>query len=217
MLSRRVRSERGQFLILFMFAFSLVLALGAFAIDQGFWYGRHTVSQKDADAAARAGAIAQLGDSYKPCKYADATASENGSALTFDLGCEQTPRLEDSYASTDCPASGISGPFRGSMTATVIQNTPSLFARFFGIDSINVGATSTACVGSVTKLRADLRTKPDAANEALPIVLQATANGTSSCFANGMLSMGRECVIFGALKGGSHYDERWYAAVPSPD
>jgi len=49
--------ERGQVLLLFVVVFSVILAMGALALDQGFWLGRHRATQAAADASARAGAL----------------------------------------------------------------------------------------------------------------------------------------------------------------
>ena len=56
------RGERGQYLVLFVVLFSLIIGIAAFSIDQGVWLGERRISQKDADAAARAGASVYIDD-----------------------------------------------------------------------------------------------------------------------------------------------------------
>ena len=85
---RARRSEQGQILVLFVVLFSFVLALAAFSIDQGFWYGKRRVVQKDVDAAARSGAMAFLGDNYDACDQAQQTAGLNGATLSASTGCD---------------------------------------------------------------------------------------------------------------------------------
>src|SRR5882724_9909820 len=48
--------ERGQVLLLFVAFFTVLLVFAGITIDQGLWLGHRRAAQKDADAAARAGA-----------------------------------------------------------------------------------------------------------------------------------------------------------------
>ncbi len=178
------RSEQGQILILFLALFTVTLALAAFAIDQGLWYGKRRVAQKDVDAASRAGAMVLLvgdGVHYGACSRAEQTAGQNGATLstlsaTID-GCEAD---------------------RVCVTARSEREVGSLFARLFNIDSIEIGAEAVACAGSAQGVHAH---DNDSGPNGIPIVLAPTGN-SRECIddvpTNLTLQVGRECVIWGA-------------------
>jgi hypothetical protein len=166
-------------LILFVALFTVILAMAAYSIDQGLWYGKRRVAQKDADTAARSGAIALLGDNYSACEEAARTAVRNG-VTGADPG---TCGNNDGTATTFTKASDC-------VTAQINHPVGSLFARAFGVTGIDVGAQATACVGAVHTL---WLTAP----EAIPIVLKSNDTDDGSCFSSGSLQVGVECTIFG--------------------
>lgn len=187
------RSERGQVLILFVAMFTVVLAMAAFAIDQGFWFGRRRVAQHAADAAARSGAVAFLSTTnplpLSPCKQAVLTATQNGLSMTnFD---PMDP--DECEAPHEC------------VTAQVQESASSLFAGAFGIDGIDVGAQATACAGTVLGVRAD-----DGGDG--PQGISIALSRGDDCFAGGKLQPGRECVVWGALDGTQHNRLLWSSA-----
>ena len=179
--------NRARILVLFVVLFSFVLALAAFSIDQGFWYGKRRVVQKDVDAAARSGAMAFLGDNYDACDQAQQTAGLNGATLSASTGCD---------ADGKC------------VTTRSEQEVTSLFARFFNIDGIDIGAESVACIGSAQGVHAF---RGDSGPDGMPVAL--APGGSRDCFAGGTLQVGRECVIWGALDRADtppHNRLRWW-------
>lgn len=208
-------SERGQMLLLFVAMFTVILALVAFAVDQGFWFGRRRIAQSSADSAARAGAIVYFGIDdanpapvLSPCKQAALAADDNGIDITNPPcgGDGDTAFIED-----DCP--GIPGAL--AVTANIDTTARTLFSGAFLPGSIKIGAESTACAGTVIAMRAY---DDDAGPQGIPIVL---AKGDSNDCVNpgGVLRVGYECVIWGSLTGANNR-LRWTAAVDcggSPD
>jgi hypothetical protein len=193
---RSRRAERGQVLVLFVAFFSIVLLLLAYAIDQGFWYGNRRVAQKDADAAARAGAIGYLSDMSDS---ADAVARAQGSA---DDNAAQGVTV---IASDDCTFSGrtISAP---SLTVQVERNVPGLFSSLplIGGDDlgVDIGAQATTCVGAAQTLYvADLSSPAPDENtlEGINVALRSDVGGRDSCFSGQTLILGEECVIWDAF------------------
>lgn len=202
---RQESSESGQVLILFVALFSVVLGLAAFAMDQGYWYGQRRVAQKDADLAARAGALAYL----KNVSSFDLGAAEKAGRLAaLDNGVPEVALIPP-RTSSQCPL----GPLANG---SVIDGAPSLeiglesetrgfFSSlpFVGGDSagIQIGARSTACVGSVT----GLRVVPDpwtGRPQGLIFALDSNVRNARSCFdASGELRLGQECRIFSRAAG----------------
>ena len=177
-MSRVGRSERGQVIILFVVFFTMILVLLTFAVDQGFWYGRRRVVQKDADLAARAGALSYVGDSDpgRAQGWAEVAAANNGAA--DGVTASPASACETSNGSLTAP----------SVTVTIETQARGFFSLFFGADSIDVAARAVACVGSVDKLAVR--------DNGLAIPLNQTVGGARSCFAGGVLRLGRECAIF---------------------
>lgn len=144
----RNRGERGQTLLLFVAIFSVTLVLSAFAIDQGMWLGERRIAQKDADAAARAGAyvyLTDLDDFFGAEEAAQQWAEANG----VTVAATQT----EFVANNVCV--DYAGQSRNLPSVTAQINNPggSLFASLFGIDGLqDLGATATACVGMPTGL-----------------------------------------------------------------
>lgn len=211
----RIASERGQILVLFVAIFSVVLALAAFAIDQGFWYGRRTIARTDADAAARAGALGLLnaeyhgaiGDGVSGCGYAASTLRDNGGAFANSdvCGINFIERSDCFGDSRDMP----------SLTARIEADTRSFFSRRFGIKDINVAAQATACVGSVTTLKVSPSSGASSftPDKALPFVLRAN-NG--ACFSGGTIVLSTECTIYGSFNANAN--QRVLAGAPAnPD
>lgn len=150
---RTRQGEQGQMLILFVVFFSALLAVAVFAVDQGVWLGKRRVAQKDADTAARGGAMAYLqGLAYGSAaavaeSEAEKTADKNGVDISGTTATSFT-------ASPDCQTfRGDIPPSIGVPSIHVAINSPtkSLFGRIFGIDELtDLGAQATACVGIAT-------------------------------------------------------------------
>lgn len=208
MLGSRVKTndgERGQVLILFVALFSVVLLLGAFAIDQGLWLNHRRIAQKDADAAARAGASAYLQSisdgelTPSSATYATAQAraidlsAANGAGTTvntpptFDPGCDASTTT--TCARSDCPTQGATIDGAPSVEIAVPRPAPGLFVRALGGgDATDIGAKSTACVGSA------LAVSPSEI-EGIPLELRTDDSASVNCFPGGVIATGNQCAV----------------------
>lgn len=139
------RGERGQFLVLFVVIFSIILAMGAFAVDQGLAYGKHGVAQNNADSASRAGAYGCLLD------LSDGTSSTcDGVKAMTGATSNASANLNASAIVThpSCPES--SGGSFPSLTAEIDKTSPSMFGKLFRIGDYTAKAIATTCVGAVS-------------------------------------------------------------------
>jgi hypothetical protein len=204
----RVREgEQGQVLLLFVVIFSVILAMGALALDQGFWLGRHRATQAAADASARAGALVYVANTTAsggcsagtPRRVAAANAEEN--RIDVNVGTCSGPQSAF-VASGDCPGVGANRP---SVNADVGQELRSFFSGFFGIDEIETRAESTACVGTISAFGID-EDRNEHITSGLPVYIRSddTYNGRG-CFSGGAPKIGQQCVIVRACErqGGS--------------
>lgn len=200
-MKRRIHGdERGQVLILFVALFTVILVLGAFAIDQGLWLNHQRIAQKDADAAARAGAakyLANLSDPMAVFSEADAgaraIATANGadmslgSAPTFAPDCDAS--TSNTCGRTSCPvASGTPIAGAPSFEIAVPRPAPGLFVRALGGGDANeIGAKSTACIGS------PLEVSP-AEVEGIPLEIRSDEPDATDCFPGGVAT-GYQCSV----------------------
>ncbi len=161
-------SERGQVLVLFVALFSVLLVLAAFSIDQGLWLNHRRIAQKDADAAARAGAAQYLKDVADPdwgaASAAGLAMAKHNGAFEDDLSAYTAPTFtptdcenndsDFTCARTYCQLEG-GGIIEGapSIEIGVPRPAPGLFiGALGGGNADDIGAKSTACVGSVTTI-----------------------------------------------------------------
>jgi hypothetical protein len=177
MKKKRRESERGQVLLLFVAFSTVLIVFAAIAIDQGLWLGHRRVAQKDADAAARAGAaqyIKALSANQPASSAYDAAgaaaldlATQNGAptvtaAADFSpAACANGTNTDQTCARPDCPTIDPSDPSQPgtpiadvpSIEIAVPRPAPALFLRAFGVGDANtIGARSTACVGSPSEI-----------------------------------------------------------------
>jgi Flp pilus assembly protein TadG len=121
------RCERGQALVLMVLFLVSLLGLATLVLDVGSWYRSKRQLQSTADAAALAGAQAlpnSAGDAYGLAQqYATKNAADLSSA-DYSIGSNLAPNDQ--------------------ITVHVTRNAPGFFARIFGVDSVQVGATATA-------------------------------------------------------------------------
>lgn len=182
---RTRRQERGQVIVLFVAVFSVILVLAAFAIDQGFWYGRRRIVQKDADLAARAGAMAFL-HSLGDASAAESAATDAAVANGAEAGTVQA--IANATRCADRAGNAINAP---SVEVRLDTRARRLFSglKLVSDDNspIEVQASSTACVGSLDTLRVS---RP----QGLPIALVSSG----SCFSGGTIRLGSECTVFRA-------------------
>ncbi|MEX2225222.1 MAG: hypothetical protein WEB52_02085 [Dehalococcoidia bacterium] len=193
-------------LLLFVVLFSVILAMGAMSLDQGFWLGRHRATQAAADASARAGTLAFVANTNASsgCAPGDprSVAALNADSNRIDVTVATCSGPNTSFAaSADCQGA-IDRP---SVTADVGQELRAFFAGAFGIDDIETRAEATACVGTISTMGIDPG-RDDHLISALPVYIQN--NDTYSgrgCFNNGAPKIGQQCVIVRACErqGGS--------------
>jgi len=186
------RGERGQVLLLFVALFTVVLILGAFAIDQGMWLGHRRVSQKDADVAARAGAMAYLNDptdSASAQAQAQSWAGNNGAPSGGITTTASTSGCTGPYVNGGQPIAGV--PW---VQAVIDAPQPSLFGRAFGGTDIDISAGATACVGVPTSL-----------SGGEPFFTAPGGAPSPACFqASGQPAIGKTCVF--KTNGGGNTD-----------
>jgi Flp pilus assembly protein TadG len=121
------RNQSGQALVLTVVFLVSMLGMSALVLDVGSWYRAKRNLQATADAAALAGAQALPDDPSGASSLANDYAGRNASDLaTKDV----------SVGSNIVPNDRI--------TVHVTRPSPGFFAKLFGIDSVNVGATATA-------------------------------------------------------------------------
>ena len=185
-------------LLLFVAFFTVILVVGAYAMDQGLWLARRSHVQGAADAAARSGAQAQLpGPSAgAPCDVAGDTADANLVPVAAPGSCA---------SAANCAPLQSAGTGLPSTEVKLSQTTTALFSRAFGILGIDVQAKSTACYGSITELIESRAAQDVPVRRGMPFVLvnrtagAANANANNCFDAAGQLRLGRACTILGAI------------------
>jgi len=169
--SLRYRGERGQTLVLFVAVFTVILGLSAFAIDQGVYLSKRRQAQKDADTAARAGAMAYLADpSAGAAADADAKdrAADTAEANLVEVTGASNPDFDtsgncsafgDTLVCTEPDCETFKVDFDASHSDAVYEDVPAvhveinkptnaLFGRVLGnVGAPDLGAQATACVG----------------------------------------------------------------------
>ena len=128
--------QSGQALVLTVVMLVSLLGMAALVLDVGSWYRAKRNLQATADAAALAGAQA-LPDT--PAN-APALANQYATANAPDLATKDV-----SISSNIVPNDRIS--------VHVTRPSPGFFAKLFGIDSVQVGATATAQTEGMTSAR----------------------------------------------------------------
>jgi Flp pilus assembly protein TadG len=123
----RARNERGQSLVLAVVALVSLFGMAALVLDVGSWYRAKRSLQSSADAAALAGAQA----------LPDTPSSATSLAQTY--ATKNVPDL----ATNDVSVSSNIVP-NDRVTVHVTRPSPGFFAKLFGVDSVQVGATATA-------------------------------------------------------------------------
>jgi hypothetical protein len=121
------RNERGQALVLTVVFLVSMLGMSALVLDVGSWYRAKRNLQATADAAALAGAQA-LPDT-----------PGNASGLASQYAQKNAPDL----ASADYSVSSNIVP-NDRISVHVTRPSPGFFAKLFGVNSVDVGATATA-------------------------------------------------------------------------
>ncbi len=130
------RSERGQTLIIFIMCLTIIMLVGAIAVDVGLWLSERRGSQTDADFAALSGAWELIDPA--------ATANDARSAATVALNGND----EQSNASfIELPGVDL---VNRCVSVKVKHDSRALFFQYFGImDDPDIGAYAKACAGAV--------------------------------------------------------------------
>jgi Flp pilus assembly protein TadG len=121
------RRECGQALVLMVLFLVSLLGLATLVLDVGSWYRSKRQLQSTADAAALAGAQVLPDFPGDANSLAQQYATKNASDLStadYSIGSDLFPN--------------------DRITVHVTRNAPGFFAKIFGIDSVQVGATATA-------------------------------------------------------------------------
>ena len=130
----RCRNERGQATVLtVIFVIALLGAMGL-VLDVGAWFREQRAAQSAADAAALAGAQALPESTGTSSAYASDYLARNGGGageFTFSRG-----RVDND-----------------TVTVKVTRPAESVFAKLFGIESVEVHASASARAGSIDRAR----------------------------------------------------------------
>ena len=121
------RNQSGQALVLTVVFLVSMLGMSALVLDVGSWYRAKRQLQATADAAALAGAQV-LPDQ-----------PGNASGLAGDYASKNTSDL----ATNDVSVGSNIVP-NDQITVHVTRPSPGFFAKLFGVNSVNVGASATA-------------------------------------------------------------------------
>jgi hypothetical protein len=140
----RLRSERGQALVLAALAMVAMLGFAALAIDVGYWFSQKREVQKAVDAAALAGAW-ELPDDYvmaesKAREYLgkNGVSSSKGDTISITFRCTSTYQI----------ACNPSANRWDTIVVKVERPAQAWFARIFGIQGVLVGNVRAAgCAG----------------------------------------------------------------------
>ena len=123
----KVKSKRGQAMILTLVFMTVILGMAAVVVDVGAWYRAHRQMQNNADAAALAGATALPESTGQAASLALTYADRNGGGVT---GSDIT------FSSKEVANDQIQ--------VTARKAVPGVFAKLFGLDSVTVRAHATA-------------------------------------------------------------------------
>ena len=123
----KIKSKRGQAMILTLVFMTVILGMAAAVVDVGAWYRTHRQMQNNADAAALAGATALPESTGQAASLAVTYANRNGGGVT---GPDVT------FSSKEVANDQIQ--------VTARKQVPGVFAKLFGLDSVNVRAHATA-------------------------------------------------------------------------
>jgi Flp pilus assembly protein TadG len=126
------RNQSGQAIVLTVVVLTSLLGLAALVLDVGSWYRQHRSLQATADAAALAGAQSLPDFPGDASSLATDYANKNLSGLqSVDVS------LSSQYEAND------------TIKVHAAKPAPGFFAKLFGIDSVNEGASATARVGGM--------------------------------------------------------------------
>ncbi len=127
-----LRSDRGQATVLTLIFLVAVLGAAGLVLDVGAWFREQRDTQSTADAAALAGAQELPEFPGDAGALADSYVGKNG-------GGSQQVSFSTAALAND------------TITVKVARETPGVFAKLFGIDSVTVGAKASARSGPLAE------------------------------------------------------------------
>lgn len=185
----RLKSERGQMVLMFAGIFTIMALLAAIVIDFGVWFSERRGAQTDADLVSLAGAYELLDDASTFSDVDGATqdlALANGLDPVDDLHNLEVKSLAfpDDGSDTDsdfCHEAQDTGGRLNAVVLDVDHESRALFASVFGVGAPDIGAHACARAGS---LRSAEKNRP----WAVPIF-------QSECFDGGIPQFGQDCIF----------------------
>jgi Putative Flp pilus-assembly TadE/G-like len=129
----KIRNEQGQSMVLAVVFLTVLMAMSAFVLDVGAWYRAHRAAQTTADASALAAAQG-LTNTTEATTLANSYASKNGGGLN-----------SITFSSKWMP--------NDTVAVKVTRSAPGIFARLFGLGSVNVSGRATARAYKVAAVR----------------------------------------------------------------
>jgi len=129
----KMRSEQGQSMVLAVVFLTVLMAMSAFVLDVGAWYRAHRAAQTTADASALAAAQG-LTNTTAATSLANSYAGKNGGGLN-----------SITFSSKWMP--------NDTVAVKVTRTAPGIFARLFGLGSVNVSGHATARAYRVAAVR----------------------------------------------------------------
>lgn len=127
---KRIRNNSGQAAVLTVVFLIALLGMASLVVDAGSWFREQRDTQAAADAAALAAAQALPEDPGQAGVLAASYVTKNdGGTTTSTFGSE-------TFAND-------------TVTVEVERGTPGIFAKLFGIDSVQVHARATARAGGI--------------------------------------------------------------------
>jgi hypothetical protein len=120
------RDERGQGMAIPTMALASIIAMTAFVVDVGSWFRADRHMQAVADATALAAAQELPGNPKKAIAVANDYATRNGGPVAEHMEIFKDRKNFD------------------SIRVRYSQDVPGFFARFFGVDTVRVGANAEA-------------------------------------------------------------------------
>lgn len=125
-----IRNNRGQATVLTVVFITVLLGMAALVLDAGSWFRAQRETQAAADAGALAAAQALPEAPGEASVLAASYVDKNGAGTA-------TVSFSSKFASSD------------TVTVHVGRKAPGVFAKLFGIDSVEVGAKATARAGGL--------------------------------------------------------------------
>jgi hypothetical protein len=131
---KRIRQERGQAAVLTVVFLVVFLGMAGLVLDVGSWFREQRSAQSAADASA----------------LAAAQALPESTATAGALAAQYVAKNGGGVAGVAFASKSVAND---TVTVRVDRDAPGVFAKLFGIDSVDVGAKATARAGSPASAR----------------------------------------------------------------